>query len=115
MLEVNDARTLNISTEAITERFTNQTMRLAYLLPEVLERLVVNQEPPNISLAELIDATYLLARHVGFTCEELRPCVAPRPRVIALSDGCSAMTSSVAMQRKCSIYGMICESSDYKK
>jgi hypothetical protein len=36
MLEVNDARTLNISTKAITERFISQTRRLAYLLPEVL-------------------------------------------------------------------------------
>jgi hypothetical protein len=34
-------------------------MRLAYLSPDVLERLVVRREPPAISLAELIDMTYL--------------------------------------------------------
>jgi hypothetical protein len=34
-------------------------MRLAYLSPDVLERLVVRREPPAISLVELIDTTYL--------------------------------------------------------
>jgi hypothetical protein len=45
--------------EKVTDRFVSRTMRLAYLSPEVLERLVVRREPPAISLAELIDATYL--------------------------------------------------------
>lgn len=45
--------------EKVTDRFISRTMRLAYLSPEVLERLVVKQEPPAISVAELIDATYL--------------------------------------------------------
>ncbi len=34
-------------------------MRLAYLAPDVLERLVVKREPPAITVAGLIDATYL--------------------------------------------------------
>lgn len=45
--------------EKVTDRFVSRTMRLAYLSPLVLERLVVRQEPPAISVAELIDATYL--------------------------------------------------------
>jgi len=45
--------------QKVTERFISRTMRLAFLSPEVLERLVVRQEPPAISVAELIDATYL--------------------------------------------------------
>lgn len=34
-------------------------MRLAYLSPDELKRLVVRLVPPAISLLELIDATYL--------------------------------------------------------
>jgi hypothetical protein len=45
--------------EKVIERFISRTMRLAYLSPEVLERLAVKQEPLAISLAEMIDATYL--------------------------------------------------------
>ena len=45
--------------EKVTDRFVSRTMRLAFLSPEVLERLVVRQNPPTISVAELIDATYL--------------------------------------------------------
>ena len=45
--------------EKVTDRFVSRTMRLSYLSPEVLERLIVRQEPLAISLAELIDATYL--------------------------------------------------------
>lgn len=45
--------------EKVTDRFVSRTMRLAYLSPEVLERLVVNREPLSITLAELIDTTYL--------------------------------------------------------
>ena len=45
--------------EKVTDRFVSRTIRLAYLAPEVLERLVVRLEPPAISVAALIDATYL--------------------------------------------------------
>jgi hypothetical protein len=34
-------------------------MRLAYLSPHVLERLVISRDPPSVSMNELIDATYL--------------------------------------------------------
>ena len=34
-------------------------MRLAYLSPQVLERLLVWREPPSVSVNDLIDATYL--------------------------------------------------------
>lgn len=45
--------------EKVTDRFVSRTMRLAYLAPAVLERLVVRHEPAAISLVALIDATYL--------------------------------------------------------
>jgi hypothetical protein len=45
--------------EKVTDRFVSRTMRLAYLAPEVLERLVIRREPPAISILELIEATYL--------------------------------------------------------
>jgi hypothetical protein len=44
--------------EKVTDRFVSRTMRLAYLSPEVLERLAVGQVPPAISVAKLIDTTY---------------------------------------------------------
>ena len=34
-------------------------MRLAYLSPDVLERLVISRDPPSVSVNELIDATYM--------------------------------------------------------
>ena len=45
--------------EKVTDRFVSRTMRLAYLSPDVLERLVLQREPPAISVLELIEATYL--------------------------------------------------------
>ena len=45
--------------EKVTDRFVSRTMRLAYLSPDVLERLVIRGEPPAISVLELIEATYL--------------------------------------------------------
>ncbi len=45
--------------EKVTDRFVSRTIRLAYLSPDVQERLVVRREPPAISLVELIDTTYL--------------------------------------------------------
>jgi hypothetical protein len=46
-------------TKKVTDRFVSRTMRLAYLAPEVLERLALRREPPAISVLELIEATYL--------------------------------------------------------
>ena len=34
-------------------------MRLAYLSPDVLERLLVWREPPSATLLQMIEATYL--------------------------------------------------------
>jgi hypothetical protein len=45
--------------EKVRDRFVSRTMRLGYLCPDVMERLVVRREPPAISLVELIDRTYL--------------------------------------------------------
>ena len=45
--------------EKVTDRFISRTMRLAYLAPEVLERLVVRREPPEVSWNNLVRATYL--------------------------------------------------------
>lgn len=43
----------------VTERFVSRTMRLAYLSPDVLERLVVRRESPAVSWNDLVNATYL--------------------------------------------------------
>lgn len=43
----------------VSDRFVSRTMRLAYLAPEVLERLVVEREPPSVSVNDTIEATYL--------------------------------------------------------
>lgn len=45
--------------EKVTDRFVSRTMRLAYLSPEVLERLVVKREPPAVSWNDLVGSTYL--------------------------------------------------------
>lgn len=46
--------------EKVTDRFVGRTMRLAYLSPEVLERLLLRQEPPVVTINELIGMTYLI-------------------------------------------------------
>ena len=60
-LETGEATTASdiAKAEKVTDRFVSRTMHLAYLSPDVLERLVVRREPPAISVAELINATYL--------------------------------------------------------
>lgn len=40
-----------------TDHFVSRTMRLAYLSPDVLERLVVGDEPPAVSWNDLVKAT----------------------------------------------------------
>ena len=40
--------------EKVTDRFVSRMLRLAYLSPVVLERLVVLRDPPSISLIDLI-------------------------------------------------------------
>ena len=41
-------------TERVTERFVSRTMRLAYLSPHAIDRLLVCRIPPSKTLAELI-------------------------------------------------------------
>ena len=45
--------------ERVTDRFVSRTMRLAYLSPEVLERLLVRRKPPAVTVNDLIGVTYL--------------------------------------------------------
>jgi hypothetical protein len=61
MLESGKAATIDdiAAAENVTNRFVSRTMRLAYLAPEVLERLVLFRIPPATSINELIEATYL--------------------------------------------------------
>ena len=61
MLESGKAATIDeiAAAENVTNRFVSRTMRLAYLAPEVLERLILWRVPPSASINELIEATYL--------------------------------------------------------
>lgn len=45
--------------ESVTERFVSRTVRLAYLSPEVLERLGIRWDPPVVKVSDLIEVTYL--------------------------------------------------------
>ena len=45
--------------EGFTDRFVSRVMRLGYLSPDVLKRLVISRDPPSVSVNELIDATYM--------------------------------------------------------
>jgi hypothetical protein len=42
--------------EKVSERFVSRTMRLAYLSPIVLERLVAHRRPCSLSIKDLIAA-----------------------------------------------------------
>lgn len=44
----------DIAAEKASDRFISRMMRLAYLSPEVLERLVIRRGPPALSLKELV-------------------------------------------------------------
>jgi hypothetical protein len=60
-LESGEAATVGDIAEAekVTDRFVSRTMRLAYLSPDVLERLVVWRDPPSVSVIDLIEAVNL--------------------------------------------------------
>lgn len=45
--------------ENVTDRFVSRMMRLAYLAPDVLERLVIHRISPALSLTDLIAAADL--------------------------------------------------------
>lgn len=55
-LETGEAATASeiAKAEKVTDRFVSRTMRLAYLSPEVLERLVVGREPPGATWNDLV-------------------------------------------------------------
>jgi hypothetical protein len=60
-LETGEATTLQdiARAEVVTDRYVSRIMRLAYLSPDVLERLLLWRIPPSISLNDLIKASYL--------------------------------------------------------
>lgn len=60
-LEAGEAATIHdIATdEKFTDRFVSRIMRLTYMSPDVLERLVISRDPPAVSVNDLINATYL--------------------------------------------------------
>jgi hypothetical protein len=61
-LEAGEAATIHeiAKAEGFTDRFVSRMVRLAYLSPDVLERLVISRDPPSVSLNDLIEATYQL-------------------------------------------------------
>ncbi len=60
-LETGEVATIHdlAKAEGFTDRFVSRMMRLAYLSPDVLERLVISRDPPSVSVNELIDTTYM--------------------------------------------------------
>ena len=60
-LESGEATTIYDIAEAekVTDRFVSRMMRLAYLSPDVLERLLLTRDPPSVSLIDLIEAVNL--------------------------------------------------------
>lgn len=45
--------------ERVTDKFVSRTMRLAYLSPDVLERLLVKRGLPAVTVSDLMAVTYL--------------------------------------------------------
>lgn len=43
--------------EKVSDRFVSRMLRLTYLSPEVLRRLLIERQPPTVDLPHLIDAT----------------------------------------------------------
>ena len=60
-LESGEVATLqDIATaENVTDRYVSRIMRLAYLSPDVLERLLLWRVPPSVSVADLIKVSDL--------------------------------------------------------
>lgn len=42
--------------EEVTDRFVSRTMQLAYLSPEILERMLVERKSPTVTLNDLVKA-----------------------------------------------------------
>jgi hypothetical protein len=57
-IEVGEVATIHdlAVAEKVSERFVSRTMRLAYLSPIVLERLVARRQPCSLSIKDLIAA-----------------------------------------------------------
>jgi hypothetical protein len=60
-LESGEATTLQdiARVEKVTDRYVSRIMRLAYLSPDVLERLLLRRIPPAISVRDLIKVSSL--------------------------------------------------------
>ena len=60
-IERGDASTIAdiANAENVTDRFVSRMMRLAYLAPDVLEKLLIHRIPPALSLNDLIAAADL--------------------------------------------------------
>lgn len=60
-LESGEAATLRdiARTEKVTDRYVSRIMRLAYLSPDVLKRLLLWRVPPSVSVNDLIKVSYL--------------------------------------------------------
>jgi hypothetical protein len=56
-LESGEAATIHdiAKAENVTDRFVSRMMRLAYLSPEILEKLAIWQEPCAVSIKELME------------------------------------------------------------
>ena len=60
-LETGEAATIQDSARAekVSTQFVGPIIRLAYMSPDVLERLLLWREPPSATLLQLVEATYL--------------------------------------------------------
>ena len=60
-LETGEAATIHdiAKAEKVASQFVGSMVRLAYLSPDVLERLLLWREPPSATIAQMIEATYL--------------------------------------------------------
>lgn len=68
--------------ENVTDRFVSRTMRLAYLSPDVLERIVIGRQQLSVSWSELVGVTYLAWRQQGarvFSQAEANLSTGPKP------------------------------------
>ena len=61
MLETGEAATIQgiAKAEKVTTPFVGPILRLAYLSPDVLERLLLWRETPSATLLQMVEATYL--------------------------------------------------------
>jgi len=60
-LETGEANTISdlAAAEGLADRHVSRQIRLAYLAPAVIERMMVKQEVPAVRIIDLIDAVFL--------------------------------------------------------